>query len=243
MQNSAEFPVVQDEEWTHFSTDDNEDTQSSTSLLSDSPSTFRAIQQSPDAPNSVRNSECGRILSGSPANCKPGTLQTPLDTFKCCVCFDIVPPCSGVTCCDSASASEAVLSHFYCNTCFSDKVVSQVTGECKAAFIQHGLTIECSICKSQGFRSVFDMQMLCSHLTRDAYTHYIKVLSEPSLIEAEQRFQGRVCELQERIDLLECKTYINHIQEHLIQPRCPRLDCKALLLDFDHCAHLQVSVQ
>ncbi len=63
MQNSAEFPVVQDEEWTHFSRDDDEDTQSSTSLPSESPSTFRAIQQAPDAPNSVRETYgCGSHL-------------------------------------------------------------------------------------------------------------------------------------------------------------------------------------
>ena len=231
MQNGAEVAVVPDE-----------DAQSLTSLRN-SPSAFWAIDPAPAVPNSVIGSESDRNLSGSPTNQSAVTLQAPVDAVNCCVCFDFFPPGSGVHCRDCGGAFEERLSHFYCNSCFSDNVVSQATGECKAAFVQHGQAIECIICKSQGYRSVFNMQLLCSHLSREAYTHYIKALSEPFLMETELRFEARICELQGRIDFLECKTYTNHIQEHLMQPRCPRLDCRALLLDFDHCAHLQVNAR
>jgi len=163
--------------------------------------------------------------------------QAAADTLSCCICFDSFPASAGVTC------SGAAPGHFYCNDCFSSMVMSRVTGEGKVSFIQHGLSIECSVCQPDGFRSVFDMRLLCPHLTAEAYTEYLKTLAEPAVIEAQQRYQDRIREMQEIIDRLEGTRYIKHIQDHLIQPRCPRLDCRALVLDFDHCAHLQVRLR
>ena len=116
--------------------------------------------------------------------------QATADTLSCCFCFHFFPAVSGLTC------SGAAPGHFYCSDCFSSMVMSRVTGEAKASFIQHGLSIECSACQPDGFRSVFDH--------------------------------------------LEGTRHIKHIQDHLIHLRCPRLDCRALLPDFDHCGHLQV---
>lgn len=117
------------------------------------------------------------------------------------------------------------------------------------------------------FHSVFDMRVCTSHVTQECYDGYMLAMAEPSVVHAQReeaercamrcnllcflklkslvlfcRWQRRLREAQQRVAGVSVDTvidpYVNHIQENLIQPRCP--SCKALVPDFDHCAHLQV---
>ena len=76
--------------------------------------------------------------------------------LQCCVCAEDVAASDGCTCSGQAPG------HFYCNECFSNMVVSQVTGEGKPVFLATGC--EVSACRSRRLssRHVYNM---CSALS------------------------------------------------------------------------------
>ena len=110
------------------------------------------------------------------------------------------------------------------------------------------------------------MQVCSSHVTSQCYTGYMQAMAEPLVVQAQReeaercamwcditssdrkfvmlcdRWERRLREAQQRVagDTADAAVdpHVTHIQENLIQPRCPQ--CKALVPDFDHCAHLQV---
>ena len=109
---------------------------------------------------------------------------------------------------------------------------SHVTQECYDGYMQ--AMAEPSVVQAQR-----EVEERCTMRTGVIYSH-LKLTStvpicrwERRLNEARQRASGAAVDTATVIE-----PYVNHIQENLIQPRCP--SCSALVPDFDHCAHLTV---
>ena len=73
----------------------------------------------------------------------------------------------GCLCCSD------VPGHFFCNECFSNVVISQVTGVGKPVFLSNGCHVSCLLCQESGLRTVFDMQLYSPQLTRPAWCAYL----------------------------------------------------------------------
>jgi hypothetical protein len=164
---------------------------------------------------------------------------------QCCVCMENFSASEGCTCSGRAPG------HFYCNECFSDMVVSQVTGEGKPVFLAAGCEVTCSICQTDGLRSVFDMRLCGPHLTPAAYSSYLKTMAEPEVVreqrEWQQRMQQQEADYTARLQNVERATadaaldpHLKHIADQLILPRCPTQSCRRFIPDFEACAGLQV---
>jgi hypothetical protein len=164
--------------------------------------------------------------------------------LMCCDCLDEYDAIDGVTCCGPSS-------HFRCNACFSSMVHIQISGACKASFIRNHSKIECTICQQDGHQFFFDMQKITPRLTSETYIKYLNTLAEPAVInaqrEAEERFERRLLEAQARMAKessdAAISSFVKHIQDNLIQPRCPVPSCRVLVAGFDHCAHLTCGLQ
>ena len=163
----------------------------------------------------------------------------------CCVCLEDSVASKGLTCSGGAPG------HFYCNECFSEMVISQVTGEGKPVFLATGCEVMCSFCQPDGLRSVFNMQMCAPHLTPAAYSAYLKTMAEPEVLREQLEWQRRM-EQQEadytaRLQNVEraaaaaaLDPHLKHIADRLILPRCPAVACRRFIPDFEACASLQV---
>jgi hypothetical protein len=145
----------------------------------------------------------------------------------------------GVTCCGPSG-------HFRCDTCFSSMVLAQISGACKPSFIRNHSKIECTSCQQDGHQFFFDMQKLTPRLTPETYIKYLSTLAEPTVVEAqresEERFERRLLEMQARVaeesSDAAISSFVKHIQDNLIQPRCPVPSCRVVVAGFDDCAHL-----
>ena len=170
--------------------------------------------------------------------------RTTVPQLQCCVCKEDSSGSDGCLCCGDAPG------HFFCNECFSNMVISQVTGEGKPVFLSNGCHVSCPICQASGLRSVFDMQLYSPQLTRGAYSAYLSAIAEPEVLREQREWQQRL-ERQEanynaRLNIVKCTAgdamndpHVKHIAEQLILPRCPT--CKNFISDFEACAALQVS--
>ena len=166
--------------------------------------------------------------------------------LQCCVCTEDVAASDGCTCSGQAPG------HFYCNECFSNMVVSQVTGEGKPVFLATGCEVTCAFCLGAGTHSVFDMRLCAPHLTPAAYSTYHKTMAEPEVLreqlEWQQRMQKQEAEFTARLQHVQraaapaaLHPHLKHIAEELILPRCPSQSCRRHIAAFDACAGLQVA--
>jgi hypothetical protein len=164
--------------------------------------------------------------------------------LMCCDDLDEYDAIDGVTCCGPSS-------HFRCSACFSSMVHTQISGACKALFIRNHSKIECTSCQQDGHQFFFDMQKLIPRLTPETYSKYLNALAEPAVVvaqrESEERFERRLLEIQTRMTKessdAAISSFVKHIEDNLIQPRCPVSSCRVLVADFDHCAHLTCGLQ
>ena len=167
--------------------------------------------------------------------------------LQCCVCTEDVAATDGCTCSGQAPG------HFYCNECFSNMVVSQVTGEGKPVFLATGCEVACAFCLGAGIHSVFDMRLCAPHLTPAAYSTYHKTMAEPEVLreqlEWQQRMQKQEAEFTARLQHVQraaaaaaLDPHLKHIAEELILPRCPTQSCRRHIAAFDACAGLQVAL-
>ena len=167
--------------------------------------------------------------------------------LPCCVCMDDFVASDGCAC------SVRAPGHFYCNECFSNMVISQVTGENKPVFLKKGCEITCAVCQSDGLRSIFDMRFCGSHLTLVSYTSYHKTMAEPEILCEQNKWQQRIQQLEADFKVRLENTqrsavaawldpHLKHIADELILPRCPIRACRLQIADFDACAALQVSL-
>ena len=191
-----------------------------------------AFSRAPIAPSRVDFSGRLRLSDSAHVATDHSSLKGPtMASAECaCVCcFDSFPAGAGLTCCGAAPG------HFFCNDCFNDMVLSQVTGERKLSFIQSAAAIECPICLSASIRSIFDMRVCSCRVAPEVFTLYLKAVSEPLVIEAQravhQIFEEKLRDisfLQRRLAELTIEPYVSHIATLIGLRRCP--GCQSMLI-------------
>ena len=148
--------------------------------------------------------------------------------------------------------------HRLCVECFENLAAHLMIGEERASFIASGAQIICPLCKvcKEGFG--FDMRLCASALSAETFEQYMACTMEVEVIKTQKEFEARLKRMTELaaahagVPESECAslslnsslthfagTYIDHIAEHLILPRCPTPTCRRIIIDFEACTALQ----
>ena len=151
----------------------------------------------------------------------PATAAAP--QLKCCGCMEHFPASGGCEC--------SRMSHFWCNECFSDMVMSQVTGEGKPVFLANGCVITCAVCQAASLHTVFEVRLCAPHLSPTAYSAYLKTMAEPEVVREQLLWQQRMQQQLLQTHVTEAlsvqnaddqvvQNHLAHIADQLILPRC-----------------------
>ncbi len=134
--------------------------------------------------------------------------------------------------------------HFYCGSCLIRITKDLLKGENQSQLAQREAQVKCfkfpRECKAPGFHA----GDLARHLPVEDLQALLKaridVMNQQKASELEYQFQQRVNEELKRLlalDLRGRKVLMarKHIEEEILQMRCPRRDCRRAFYDFDGC--------
>jgi len=133
--------------------------------------------------------------------------------------------------------------HAMCFGDFNKHVAVVMKG--RRAFIDNGCKISCPYCPFPPSEDTGFERRCAALLDTDTYNLYEKCITEIAVIQAqkecEQRLLASSASQGQTIDPVEAEvlTAVKHITDQLVQPRCPNVNCKVQLTDFEACAGLK----